>query len=464
MKINYILGHDSHGHPITSATGCSGSIQTTVDGEHDSSANIFGVFDAQYLPVGSTIAVHAPQSVLQPRTRQAEHYNAMQGIQLAAKPSAHGGNAVGYIENNDWISFTPYDLTGVTGFTARVASAGVGGTLTLRTDSPTGAALGSVAVSPTGGWETWVNVTGTVTPPSGVHQLYLVFTGGAGSLFDVDDFTFTSGTTGPPPGGNLALNKPATASSLENATLPASAAVDGSLTTRWSSAAADPQWIQVDLGQSYAIDRVKLTWEVAYGSAYQVQTSANGTTWTTVRSVTGGDGAVDDLTGLNATGRYVRINGTARGTGYGYSLWEFEVYGGGTTEPPPTTNLALNRPATASSVEAAAYPASAAVDASLTTRWSSAFSDPQWIQVDLGQAYPIARVKLTWEAAYGSAYQVQTSNDATTWTTIRSVTGGDGGVDDLTGLGGNGRYVRIYGTTRATGYGYSLFGFEVYAS
>jgi hypothetical protein len=104
------------------------------------------------------------------------------------------------------------------------------------------------------------------------------------------------------------------------------------------------------------------------------------------------------------------------------------------------------------------------VDASLTTRWASAFSDPQWIQVDLGQASPIARVKLTWEAAYGSAYQVQTSTDATTWTTVRSVTGGDGGVDDLTALGGNGRYVRIYGTTRATAWGYSLFGFEVYAS
>ena len=82
----------------------------------------------------------------------------------------------------------------------------------------------------------------------------------------------------------------------------------------------------VDLGQSYAIGRVKLTWEAAYGSAYQIQTSADGTTWTTVRSVTGGDGGVDDNTALAATGRYVRINGTTRATAWGYSLLEFEVY------------------------------------------------------------------------------------------------------------------------------------------
>ncbi|MFC7646708.1 PQQ-dependent sugar dehydrogenase [Streptosporangium lutulentum] len=88
VKINYILGHDSHGHQMTSATGCSGTIQTPVDGEHDANANIFGVFDAEYTPVGSTTAVHAPQAVLQPRTRQAEHYSAQQGVQVVAKPSA----------------------------------------------------------------------------------------------------------------------------------------------------------------------------------------------------------------------------------------------------------------------------------------------------------------------------------------------------------------------------------------
>ena len=132
---------------------------------------------------------------------------------------------------------------------------------------------------------------------------------------------------------------------------------------------------------------------------------------------------------------------------------------GGTQQP---ANLALNKPATASSVENASYPASAAVDASATTRWSSAFADPQWIRVDLGATAMISRVRLLWEAAYGSAYQIQTSNDGNAWTTVRSVTGGNGGEDDNTGLSAQGRYVRIYGTTRGTPWGYSLYNFEVY--
>jgi PKD repeat protein len=460
VRVNYILGHDSHGHPMTSATGCSGTIQTTVDGEHDANANIFGVMVAEYTPVGGTTPVTSAQAVMQPRTRQAEHYSGQQGTTTVAKPSANGGNAVGFIENGDWLSFTPYNLGGVGSFTARVASAGAGGTISLRTGSATGPVVGTATVAPTGGWETWTDVTGTITPPAGTHNLFLVFTGGAGSLFDIDSFTFNGGT--PPQSPNLALNKPATASSVEAAEYPASNAVDSSATTRWASAFSDPQWIQVDLGATYTVSRVRLVWEAAYGSAYQIQTSTNGTSWTTARSVTGGNGGEDDNTGLSAQARYVRINGTARGTAWGYSLFTFEVYGD--QAPPQATNLALDKPATASSVEAAEYPASNAVDSSATTRWASAFSDPQWIQVDLGATYTVSRVRLVWEAAYGSAYQIQTSTNGTTWTTARSVTGGNGGEDDNTGLSASARYVRINGTARGTAWGYSLYTLEVYGS
>jgi type 1 glutamine amidotransferase len=131
-----------------------------------------------------------------------------------------------------------------------------------------------------------------------------------------------------------------------------------------------------------------------------------------------------------------------------------------TTQPPPS-DLALNHPVTASSVENAGTPAANAVDASTTTRWSSAFSDPQWIRVDLGATHTVNRVRLVWETAYGSAYQIQTSPDGNTWTTVRSVTGGNGGEDDNTGLTASGRYVRIYGTTRGTQWGYSLYTFQV---
>ncbi|MGH6936281.1 MAG: discoidin domain-containing protein, partial [Methylocella sp.] len=128
------------------------------------------------------------------------------------------------------------------------------------------------------------------------------------------------------------------------------------------------------------------------------------------------------------------------------------------------TNIALNKPATASSVYSSAYLPSYAFDGNLNTRWSSQFSDPQWIYLDLGNIYNINEVKLTWEAAYGKAYQIQVSNDATNWTSIYSTTTGAGGVNDLTGLSGTGRYVRMYGTQRGTPWGYSLWEFEVYGT
>jgi hypothetical protein len=126
-----------------------------------------------------------------------------------------------------------------------------------------------------------------------------------------------------------------------------------------------------------------------------------------------------------------------------------------------TTNVALNRPATASSTENAGTPASAAVDGNTGSRWSSAFSDPQWIQVDLGSSQPVCRVGLTWEAAYGSAYQIQVSDNASAWTTVYSTTTSTGG-NQTVDVTGTGRYVRVNGTARATQWGYSLFELSVF--
>lgn len=140
----------------------------------------------------------------------------------------------------------------------------------------------------------------------------------------------------------LSQGKPATSSSSENASTPASAAVDGNTGTRWSSTFGDPQWLGVDLGATATISRVVLRWEAAYARAFQIQTSDNGAAWTTIYSTTSGTGGVQTLD-VNGTGRYVRFHGTQRGTAYGYSLWEFQVYGsgGGTSPgneiPDPTT-------------------------------------------------------------------------------------------------------------------------------
>jgi hypothetical protein len=111
------------------------------------------------------------------------------------------------------------------------------------------------------------------------------------------------------------------------------------------------------------------------------------------------------------------------------------------------TLLSQGMPTTASSQENAGTPPSAATDGSTTTRWSSAFSDPQWLEVDLGGGASIDKVVLNWETAYATAFQIQTSTDNTNWTSIYSTTTGTGGVQTLT-VSGSGRYVRMYGTPR----------------
>jgi len=183
-------------------------------------------------------------------------------------------------------------------------------------------------------------------------------TTGGGHL-DVDYVVaYTGGASAPPPpvgpgdGGStspsptpptcgplISRNKPTSSSAIEAPNLAAQFAVDGNPGTRWSSAFSDPQWMQIDLGASVPISRVRLTWETAYASAYQIQTSngANGP-WAVAYDNRFGVGGVEDLA-VKATARYVRLFGTQRGTPYGYSLWEFEVYGGcgtGTPTPGPT--------------------------------------------------------------------------------------------------------------------------------
>ncbi|MFD9193987.1 PQQ-dependent sugar dehydrogenase [Streptomyces phaeochromogenes] len=197
VKVSFVLGHDSHGHPLTTANGCSGTIQTSADGGHDEDANIFGVFDAEYTDNGGggqeALTTH-DQNVVQPRHRQAEHYGKSEGVTIQTKATAHGGRTVGDINNRDWISFEPYVLSNATKITARISSGGTGGKLEVRAGSPTGRLLGTATVPVTGGWENFQDVTANLTKaPRGTTTLYLVFKGsGTGSLYDVDDFTFTT--------------------------------------------------------------------------------------------------------------------------------------------------------------------------------------------------------------------------------------------------------------------------------
>jgi F5/8 type C domain-containing protein/cell wall-active antibiotic response 4TMS protein YvqF len=134
---------------------------------------------------------------------------------------------------------------------------------------------------------------------------------------------------------------------------PASHAVDGDPDTRWSSAFRDNQWIEIDLGAPADITRVKLVWEKAFATHYQILASSDGTHWTTVKDVTEGKGGTEEHN-VDASGRYVRVQGLKRATPWGISLYEVEVYG---TEPSPGAApssphlLSAGKKATASSLE-----------------------------------------------------------------------------------------------------------------
>ncbi|MFJ5259759.1 carbohydrate-binding protein [Streptomyces sp. NPDC088387] len=196
VKVTYLLGHDSHTHAITSTNGCSGNLTVPADGEHDSAANLYGVFDAEYTD-SAGLTTHSLRT-LQPRHRQGEHFGAQSGIQIADHPTAEGGRTVGFTDNNDWVSFKPYALTGATRFTARVASGGPGGTIEVRAGSTTGTLLGTATVAPTGGWENYTDVSANLTNvPAASTELFLVFKGvtGQGNLLDLDAFTFGTGST-----------------------------------------------------------------------------------------------------------------------------------------------------------------------------------------------------------------------------------------------------------------------------
>ena len=411
---------------------------------------------------------------------------------------------------------------------------------------------------------------------------------------------------------NLALHKPVTASSEENAGCLAKHLTDGDVKTRWGSAHKDNEWVVVDLQQICYIDHLILRWEAAYASQYELALSDDNSTWrTAVLSSAGGVEKIQ-ISNLQSTisnpsrGRYIRLTGVERATQYGTSLYELEAYGrplscestsvfaialsatdtvlypGQTTtltitaydcagkvlsvkneklsyshyglftetrtidgcsasltfvvleseqvanakvEPKEVTmplgttqqfvvsilnqfgevmdtcnssyratqvgdfelifpcfdiedtatihvrsfdqvNLALHKSVTASGYENDGMKPEKVVDGDLNSRWSSRHQDNEWIVVDIGDCYQLTTVKLYWEAAYATDFDVEVSEDGEQYTIAKSITGAEGGVQTIDIRKGGGaveaQFVRIYCKKRNTGYGSSLWELEVY--
>jgi hypothetical protein len=128
-------------------------------------------------------------------------------------------------------------------------------------------------------------------------------------------------------------------------------------------------------------------------------------------------------------------------------------------------NLALNRPVLASDSEnPVAFKAANVNDGDAGTRWSSGFTDDQWIEVDLGSVKLVNKVVLNWENAHATAYAIEVSTDHKTWQTADSNPASTGGVETRTFTPVSAQYVRMHGIKRSTQYGYSLWELEVYGS
>jgi hypothetical protein len=256
---------------------------------------------------------------------------------------------------------------------------------------------------------------------------------------------------------NLALGKTATTSST-----PAQAAanaLDGNGNTRWESPLSDAQSITVDLGSVQTIDRIRLTWENAYGKNFTLDVSDDKVTWRTVATATDNATTANEYANLRASGRYVRMNGTLRATQFGYSLYEFEVFDYSYNT---ANNLSNSKPGVASSTQGG-YPVNQAFDNDNTTRWGSAYQDSAMVYIDLRGTATVSRVYLIWEVAYGKDFKLEVSDDAVTWKGVAKVTNNSLHFTEFA-LNVKARYVRMHGLTRGTGFGYSLYEFQVYGA
>jgi hypothetical protein len=246
-------------------------------------------------------------------------------------------------------------------------------------------------------------------------------------------------------GHNLALNKPASASSCGGTEL----SVDGDYNTRWGSEFSDPQWYEIDLGEEQSLNKVILRWEAAYGKSYSIEVSNDGINWDSVYSTTTGNGGVEKIEFEEVSARYIRMYGTERGTEWGYSFWEFEVY------------YVFPARQTVASSEGADVLGNYVIDGDLNTRWSSNATDDEWIYIDFGMEKSFNTAILNWENAYAQVYELHISNDAANWNTIYSTATGDGGEDIISVGEQTARYLKMKGIQRGTEWGYSLWEISV---
>ncbi|MFJ8000425.1 PQQ-dependent sugar dehydrogenase [Streptomyces sp. NPDC096310] len=148
------LGHNQHGHPVNSGTGCSGAVVTPTDAGHGDTENVFGVLGITYTDKGANgvpPATGDAQVVLNPALMQAEHHDSADGVTITDDTTASGQRKVTSFDAGDWIAYDPVSFAGITGVKTRASGAG---TLELRWNATDAAPFATVDVPAGEGWQT----------------------------------------------------------------------------------------------------------------------------------------------------------------------------------------------------------------------------------------------------------------------------------------------------------------------
>ena len=253
----------------------------------------------------------------------------------------------------------------------------------------------------------------------------------------------------------------------------AALAIDGNTGTRWESAANDDEWWSLDLGQVRTFNTIKILWEGAFCSEFEISISSDGDSWTVWHSETAlaASGWQTIYKETSSSARYVKYQGIKRATTWGQSFFEFQLFLG---DKPKVALSGLSIVAHSDGEN----DVNLVIDGKDNTEWQGrpagvTGADEEsrtfdaWFVVDLGDFYTVEQIDIHFEGACSQEYHIDFSLDNTAWTLGYNFVGAAGvnnHTDELVDLDNNEkvRYIRFWSTKAATEWGMKIYEFTVY--
>jgi hypothetical protein len=230
------------------------------------------------------------------------------------------------------------------------------------------------------------------------------------------------------------------------------------LSTRFSTGTdqAAGQYLEVDLGEPQSFDQLEMlvpNSATDYARAYNVEVSTDGTSWTTVATCTG-TGTPEVATFPTQTAQYVMVVLTTANSSYWWSVDELYLLG---------TETALSRANWVASSNATPGSADApgnALDGNLSTRFSTdaAQAVGQYFEVNMGSAQTFNELQMAVPNSatdYARTYNVEVSDNGTSWTTVASGTG-SGATETVVFPTQTAQYVEVVLTSADSAYWWSI--------